>query len=1188
MANPFDQFDSGASAKANPFDQFDGGTAVATAQQDIPSLEPQVITPDAGPPQIQAMSPEDMSGGPFGINEPTGDFYQDPGKYLWRQTPEAQQVADGVRSTLSGLVPQSAKGAAEFATPAVGGVEDIGKAYDAVRKYYGGEPIDQVNRQEYPEAYRYENFGQQPLQQKVETVGGDLVNALMGLGIAKGMVGGHGAPEDVKPAEQPPEAPANAPEAPVARSDAEAGSTPQGGTTRLYHGGAGEQAGSDFSPDLKYAQAYADKTPGGQVWYVDVPDGQFKTKDEYGQPITRVVLPDEVANQAKPLQGEPQAVGSTQESPSAARVSVPTADDLRQAVSEGRFDDARDIALQMEKANAAPVDTTPEQTELRPQDEQRPLDERAGQQQANAEQPASVGSEGEQTSGNEGGQPASGEGGTSIKNEATDALREKYGLEPAVQEARKSLGKSWEEAESVSRRDPGVGRRILNDINNGKITAVDDVQVAHLTRETIDAVAERNAAADAVNNAKTPEELDSARSRRELAEEHLQNVVDADRKVGRATAKGLQARQMAAREDYSLTRMESRARAAYGRKLSPKESGRESAYVKGLNAKLKELSDRLDKVQDASDRASGKNVLKEATQARKSGKRIVDYTGEAAAKARERINRQLHGLGAKPAPPTLLADYAIVGADHLARGLTKFADWSAQMVKEFGDKVNPYLKDIWVRAKAIHNAASKAYRTPAEKADSAMQSRLATETVGLKAKMERGDFSKPTREQPAYSKATYRMRQEFNALKGEFDRHVADIERKNATPGQKLVTHTAGLLRAGVLSNPLVVGKLGVAAGIKELSAPLYGATRLGWSKVPGISRIAEASGRNPSLTGLATSELKAKASAITQGIIDAGQSFTKRGSELDRLSGKDKYTRYWYDKVTGSVHAAIKAPVKRAEFTRSLEQRIETSMRQGEDVSHPAVIDRLTNEAAIDANRAILQNANAFSNWVSQLDRTGPAGKILKAVLAPVTRVPSNLVIEFWNHTLGVPHALLRSGIEGVKGIDNISKPTADSIMRQFSQGTVGLSLAAYAWYNHDKIGQLLHSLPKWFQHTPQAMVLDLFSSLGNGDQKEINNMVTYDVPFVKTFTDLSEPLTNSSKPKWQQSQAPWAEYGRKQLASRAIPEVSNYFQKSEHTPGNMVEKALQLNKPVYSKEENKRYFHPASIIEALKERLP
>jgi hypothetical protein len=159
---------------------------------------------------------------------------------------------------------------------------------------------------------------------------------------------------------------------------------------------------------------------------------------------------------------------------------------------------------------------------------------------------------------------------------------------------------------------------------------------------------------------------------------------------------------------------------------------------------------------------------------------------------------------------------------------------------------------------------------------------------------------------------------------------------------------------------------------------------------------------------------------------------------------------------------------------------------------------------------------------------------------------------------------------------------------MRQFSQGTVGLALASYAWYNHDKIGALLKSLPKWFQHTSQAMVLNLFSALGNGDQKEINQMATYDIPFVKTFTDLSEPLNNLSKPKWQQSQEPWAEYGRKQLASRAIPEVSNYIQKSEHTPGSLFEKSLQLNKPVYSKEENKRYFHPASIIEALKERLP
>lgn len=80
---------------------------------------------------------------------------------------------------------------------------------------------------------------------------------------------------------------------------------PAQGTVRLYHGAAEgvEQAGRDFTTDLQYAKDYAFKASGekGQVWYVDVPEGVLKTHDETGQPMTRVVVPDEIADQAKPL-----------------------------------------------------------------------------------------------------------------------------------------------------------------------------------------------------------------------------------------------------------------------------------------------------------------------------------------------------------------------------------------------------------------------------------------------------------------------------------------------------------------------------------------------------------------------------------------------------------------------------------------------------------------------------------------------------------------------------------------------------------------------------------------------------------------------------------------------------------------------------------------------------------------------
>lgn len=74
---------------------------------------------------------------------------------------------------------------------------------------------------------------------------------------------------------------------------------------------------------------------------------------------------------------------------------------------------------------------------------------------------------------------------------------------------------------------------------------------------------------------------------------------------------------------------------------------------------------------------------------------IMERLDKAADAAQERINRQLHGLGITPPTPTLLADYAIVGARFIARGVKDFGEWSQAMIKKMGEDIKPYLRQIW-------------------------------------------------------------------------------------------------------------------------------------------------------------------------------------------------------------------------------------------------------------------------------------------------------------------------------------------------------------------------------------------------------------------------------------------------------------------------------------------------------------
>jgi hypothetical protein len=48
--------------------------------------------------------------------------------------------------------------------------------------------------------------------------------------------------------------------------------------------------------------------------------------------------------------------------------------------------------------------------------------------------------------------------------------------------------------------------------------------------------------------------------------------------------------------------------------------------------------------------------------------------------------------------PAEMADLAIIGAAKIAKGTIKFGEWSAEMVREFGARVKPYLRQIYARS----------------------------------------------------------------------------------------------------------------------------------------------------------------------------------------------------------------------------------------------------------------------------------------------------------------------------------------------------------------------------------------------------------------------------------------------------------------------------------------------------------
>ena len=767
------------------------------------------------------------------------------------------------------------------------------------------------------------------------------------------------------------------------------------------------------------------------------------------------------------------------------------------------------------------------------------------------------------------------EGGpVSTKNAYTEQQRELRGLPEAEQAAKRSFGTVWDEAAAQEKTDPLIGRRLVEELNQ-KARPVNDVENAHLLRREIEAQKEHNDAIDAVNNATTPEDLTAARSRLQSARNDLQDVYDATKRAGTKSGQALSARRMMANEDYSLARMEARRRAANdGRPLDENQL----AEVKELHDKIADLQSKLNahEVARAFDQEFKKLVDQSRTEAKaaRTTTKFTDFMDRKADEARQRIAER-RGRLTTGFDPTSIADEAVIGASHIAKGLTKFADWSAQMAREFGDQIRPFLQDIWERAKAFHDANAKEY---GDKALQRYKTYLGKQTEQIKAKIEAGDFTKAQRQKTKLDVEAFNMRADLQKLKNQFEKGVAKETYKNRTPAQKFWDHFVGVERAMKLSGPEVFGKLGVAATIREggistaESLAGYGVSKL-------FPKLAEGTRYGAGLDAVLRAEVKAKAAMFTKGIADAAQNVMGKETGLDAISGTKIRPDFWYNRI-GQMHAAIKAPVKRAEFTRSLELRMDAAIRSGEDINHPEVMTRLANEAVMDANRGIFQQKTVVSNFFSVLERQHPTAGRVSRFLFPVVKIPVNLFKELVTYHAGAPVGAAKIGMAYWKGIESMPALEREAIIRQFVKGSVGGAALLWGYYNSDKVKKFFANAPQWFHHTPIAMVLNEGSYLkkleGNDPEKkegakELKYMAKTAIPFAYTITDAAEMLgqhTSESVLKWIHNMT----------QSTVVPQLVTQVAKATDKPGTFPSNLGQ--KPTYRK--------PKDTAEAIKLGIP
>lgn len=177
---------------------------------------------------------------------------------------------------------------------------------------------------------------------------------------------------------------------------------------------------------------------------------------------------------------------------------------------------------------------------------------------------------------------------TGIKNAIVEAERRERGLAPIEQAMRKGFGQSLDEGKAIVDSDPAFRLRVerwasdprpLTDAEDAALT-YDRMKLHNEYRETTAEILRAQEAKDA------PAES-AAMARRELIEEQMSLNDLADKRSGTEQGRGLSARRLISKEDYSLAQLVARARTANeGKPITPEQ-----------RADLENISRKLDEAQ---------------------------------------------------------------------------------------------------------------------------------------------------------------------------------------------------------------------------------------------------------------------------------------------------------------------------------------------------------------------------------------------------------------------------------------------------------------------------------------------------------------------------------------------------------------------------------------------------------------
>ncbi len=393
---------------------------------------------------------------------------------------------------------------------------------------------------------------------------------------------------------------------------------------------------------------------------------------------------------------------------------------------------------------------------------------------------------------------------TSIANADVNLERAKRGELPLMDERVQTNETSEAAASRLIAADESIGTRLVNDIREGRKESTTAVEQEILRLESDRVRKNRSSAGDrAGDESLTPEERQQASREWDEFNDRLNEVDQATKMAGTAVARALQIRGRFAERDYSPAELERTLKAKKSAKLTPEEV----KYAESKSKQILEAEKKADVIEQ--EIIEGKRP---APTKRQIAEDVVKKWESSADEAVARLKKRLGQVGSGP-DPSIIGDLALIARAKLGRGALKFADWSAEMKRDFGKEVEPYLQDAWTKAKRQLSRVKS------------LGTRLNRQEAELKSKIERaeqGDASvldKPVKEEldltdyPDLIEARARVEQ----LKNEFNEKADLLRFKNAPVFEKSKTVVGeaynlarSLITTGELSFILRQGKFGV------------------------------------------------------------------------------------------------------------------------------------------------------------------------------------------------------------------------------------------------------------------------------------------------------------------------------------------------------------------------------------------